>query len=98
MDIETLDKANELRDKIKLVGDVLENIDDVATDTQTFRYKLAVVVLAHKEQFKSVLVAIHDKYQEEFDNLHCSCPPTEDGDETPEPEPEPSTDETVQIP
>lgn len=96
MDIETLDKAIELRDKIKLVAAVLEAIDGVATDTQTFRYKLSEVVLSHKEQFKSVLVAIHDKYQEEFDNLHCSCPPTEDGGETPEPEP--PTDETVQIP
>lgn len=98
MDIETLDKANELRDKIKLAGDVLEAIDDVVADSQTFRYKLAAVVLAHKEQFKNVLVAIHDEYQEEFDNLHCSCPPTEDGDETSEPEHEPSTNETVQIP
>lgn len=98
MDIETLDKANKLRDKIKLVGDVLEAVDGVETDTQTFRYKLAAVVWAHKEQFKNVLITIHDEYQEEFDNLHCSCPPTEDGGETPEPEPEPPTDETVQIP
>lgn len=89
MDIETLDKANELRDKIELVGDVIEAIDAANSESQDFRFKLSKVVLAHREQFKSVLIAIHDKYQEDFDNLHCSCSPTE---------PEPPTDETVQIP
>lgn len=96
MDIETLNKANKLRDEIELVADVIEAIDAASGKNQDFRFKLSKVVLAHKEQFKSVLIAIHDKYQEEFDNLHCSCPPTEDGDETSEPEP--PTDETVQIP
>lgn len=97
MDIETLDKANELREQIELVGEVIETIDTDNGAGQDFRFKLAKVVLGHKEQFKSILVAIHDKYQEDFDNLHCSCPPEEDGGEAPEPEP-PTDDETVQIP